>query len=62
MCYVCILVVFQRRFPDFSYITRNGPLTEFLDCVIIRCVLLYFSSYGTYFMFVGVNAPDFDCS
>lgn len=24
----------ERRFPDFSYITE-GPLTEFLDCVII---------------------------
>lgn len=26
----------QRRFPDFSYITRSGRLTDFLDCVIIR--------------------------
>lgn len=26
----------QRRFPDFSYITQNGRLTDFLDCVIIR--------------------------
>uniref|UniRef100_A0A673HF91 Integrator complex subunit 11 n=1 Tax=Sinocyclocheilus rhinocerous TaxID=307959 RepID=A0A673HF91_9TELE len=26
----------DRRFPDFSYITQNGRLTEFLDCVIIR--------------------------
>lgn len=25
----------DRRFPDFSYITQNGRLTEFLDCVII---------------------------
>ncbi|KAG9482295.1 integrator complex subunit 11 [Eleutherodactylus coqui] len=25
----------DRRFPDFSYITQNGGLTEFLDCVII---------------------------
>ncbi|KAK2163765.1 hypothetical protein LSH36_74g02075 [Paralvinella palmiformis] len=25
----------ERRFPDFTYITRNGPLSEFLDCVII---------------------------
>ncbi|CAB1336608.1 unnamed protein product, partial [Coregonus sp. 'balchen'] len=24
-----------RRFPDFSYITQQGRLTEFLDCVII---------------------------
>lgn len=26
----------DRRFPDFSYITQNGRLTDFLDCVIIR--------------------------
>ncbi|KAM4650462.1 integrator complex subunit 11 [Discoglossus pictus] len=25
----------DRRFPDFTYITQNGRLTEFLDCVII---------------------------
>ncbi|XP_068195603.1 integrator complex subunit 11 [Antennarius striatus] len=25
----------DRRFPDFSYITQNGRLTEYLDCVII---------------------------
>jgi integrator complex subunit 11 len=25
----------DRRFPDFSYITKNGPITDFLDCVII---------------------------
>ncbi len=31
----CLL---QRRFPDFSYITQNGRLTDFLDCVIIRFV------------------------
>lgn len=30
----------QRRFPDFSYITQNGRLTDFLDCVIIRFVAL----------------------
>jgi integrator complex subunit 11 len=30
---------FQRRFPDFSYITQQGRLTEFLDCVIIRFVV-----------------------
>ncbi|MBN3280731.1 INT11 protein, partial [Polyodon spathula] len=28
----------DRRFPDFSYITQNSRLTEFLDCVIIRYV------------------------
>uniref|UniRef100_A0A0L8I6X1 Uncharacterized protein n=1 Tax=Octopus bimaculoides TaxID=37653 RepID=A0A0L8I6X1_OCTBM len=25
----------ERRFPDFTYITREGTLTEHLDCVII---------------------------
>lgn len=25
----------DRRFPDFSYVTQNGRLTDFLDCVII---------------------------
>uniref|UniRef100_A0A671QZ43 Integrator complex subunit 11 n=1 Tax=Sinocyclocheilus anshuiensis TaxID=1608454 RepID=A0A671QZ43_9TELE len=25
----------DRRFPDFSYVTQNSRLTEFLDCVII---------------------------
>lgn len=25
----------ERRFPDFSYITREGSLTDHLDCVII---------------------------
>ncbi|KAG1651816.1 Integrator complex subunit 11 [Nymphon striatum] len=25
----------ERRFPDFSFITQEGPLTDHLDCVII---------------------------
>ena len=25
----------DRRFPDFSYITKEGPVTQYLDCVII---------------------------
>lgn len=25
----------ERRFPDFTYITKEGPLTDHLDCVII---------------------------
>nr|XP_018904236.1 PREDICTED: integrator complex subunit 11 [Bemisia tabaci] len=25
----------DRRFPDFSYITQDGPITNFIDCVII---------------------------
>ncbi|XP_016139461.1 integrator complex subunit 11-like [Sinocyclocheilus grahami] len=31
----------DRRFPDFSYITQNGRLTEFLDCVIISALKSY---------------------
>ena len=30
--------VSQRRFPDFTYITEAGGLTEHLDCVIIRWI------------------------
>ncbi|KAG0291002.1 Integrator complex subunit 11 [Linnemannia gamsii] len=29
------LVVDERRFPDFSYISKTGDFTEMLDCVII---------------------------
>ncbi len=25
----------DRRFPDFSYISKEGPVTQYLDCVII---------------------------
>lgn len=25
----------DRRFPDLAYINDGGPLTDFLDCVII---------------------------
>jgi len=25
----------ERRFPDFSYIAPEGPVTSFIDCVII---------------------------
>lgn len=25
----------ERRFPDFSFISGGGPLTEYLDCVIV---------------------------
>lgn len=25
----------DRRFPDFSYIVPEGPITGFIDCVII---------------------------
>ena len=28
--------IYQRRFPDFSYIAKEGPVTSYLDCVIIR--------------------------
>ena len=35
----------QRRFPDFSYITRAGRLTQHLDCVIIRYIFLSLISW-----------------
>ncbi|KAK6472444.1 integrator complex subunit 11 [Huso huso] len=35
MCCFFLPISFQRRFPDFSYITQNSRLTEFLNCVII---------------------------
>jgi integrator complex subunit 11 len=25
----------ERRFPDFSYIVPEGPITSYIDCVII---------------------------
>lgn len=42
----CVLLL-QRRFPDFSYVTQNGRLTDFLDCVIIRfvAVLVFFTFF-----------------
>lgn len=41
-CLEMAVLSLQRRFPDFSYITQNGRLTDFLDCVIIRLVVLMF--------------------
>jgi hypothetical protein len=29
----------ERRFPDFSYIAKSGPLTSLLDAVIITYVV-----------------------
>ncbi len=29
-------LVTQRRFPDFTYICKEGPVTPYLDCIIIR--------------------------
>jgi len=34
-------MLLQRRFPDFSYVNKNGPLTDFVDCVIIRLAAFY---------------------
>ena len=31
-----VLLKLQRRFPDFSYINRDGDLNGHIDCVIIR--------------------------
>lgn len=48
----------ERRFPDFSYITNDGPLTPYIDCVIIshfhldHCGALPYMSE-----IVGYNGP-----
>lgn len=48
----------ERKFPDFSYITREGSLTEYIDCVIIshfhldHCGALPYMSE-----MVGYNGP-----
>ncbi|XP_060536886.1 DNA polymerase epsilon catalytic subunit 1 [Cylas formicarius] len=48
----------ERRFPDFGYITPEGPLTPFIDCVIIshfhldHCGALPYMSE-----MVGYNGP-----
>lgn len=45
----------QRRFPDFSYITQNGRLTDFLDCVIIRFVVLFVMFFILHLFFNNLN-------
>uniref|UniRef100_A0A8D0HKR9 Integrator complex subunit 11 n=1 Tax=Sphenodon punctatus TaxID=8508 RepID=A0A8D0HKR9_SPHPU len=48
----------DRRFPDFSYITQNGRLTEFLDCVIISHFHLDHCGALPYFSeMVGYDGP-----
>ena len=48
----------DRKFPDFSYVTRDGTLTEYIDCVIIshfhldHCGALPYMSE-----MVGYNGP-----
>jgi len=48
----------ERKFPDFSYITREGSLTEYIDCVIVshfhldHCGALPYMSE-----MVGYNGP-----
>lgn len=48
----------DRKFPDFSYVTREGTLTEYIDCVIIshfhldHCGALPYMSE-----MVGYNGP-----
>ncbi|OXB60986.1 hypothetical protein ASZ78_001251 [Callipepla squamata] len=47
-----------RRFPDFSYITQNGRLTDFLDCVIISHFHLDHCGALPYFSeMVGYDGP-----
>ena len=38
-----VIIRKQRRFPDFSFISRNGPLTDLIDVVIIRCTYTHIS-------------------
>ncbi|NXU87713.1 INT11 protein, partial [Xiphorhynchus elegans] len=48
----------DRRFPDFSYITQNGRLTDFLDCVIISHFHLDHCGALPYFSeMVGYDGP-----
>ncbi|XP_022370034.1 integrator complex subunit 11 isoform X4 [Enhydra lutris kenyoni] len=48
----------DRRFPDFSYITRSGRLTDFLDCVIISHFHLDHCGALPYFSeMVGYDGP-----
>ena len=66
---MCILVVLQhmfnfvipfriRRFPDFSYITTDEPLTEHLDCIIISHFHLDHCGALPYMTeMVGYNGP-----
>lgn len=48
----------ERKFPDFSFVTRDGSLTEYIDCVIIshfhldHCGALPYMSE-----MVGYNGP-----
>ncbi|XP_028921443.1 integrator complex subunit 11 isoform X2 [Ornithorhynchus anatinus] len=48
----------DRRFPDFSYITQSGRLTNFLDCVIISHFHLDHCGALPYFSeMVGYDGP-----
>lgn len=48
----------ERRFPDFSYITRAGRLTQHLDCVIISHFHLDHCGALPYFSeMVGYDGP-----
>ncbi|RWS15425.1 cleavage and polyadenylation specificity factor-like protein [Dinothrombium tinctorium] len=48
----------ERRFPDFSYITKEGPLSDFLDCVIISHFHLDHCGALPYMTeMVGYNGP-----
>lgn len=48
----------ERRFPDFSFITREGSLTDYLDCVIISHFHLDHCGALPYMTeMVGYNGP-----
>ncbi|XP_067009347.1 integrator complex subunit 11 [Anabrus simplex] len=48
----------ERRFPDFTYISPEGPLTSFIDCVIISHFHLDHCGALPYFTeMVGYSGP-----
>ena len=50
--------IFNRRFPDFSYVTTDEPLTEYIDAVIISHFHLDHCGALPYMTeMVGYNGP-----
>ena len=55
---MCEYIFGCRRFPDFSYITTDEPLTEHLDCIIISHFHLDHCGALPYMTeMVGYNGP-----
>lgn len=59
MFHCCPLFTSQRRFPDFSYVTQNGRLTDFLDCVIIRFVAVAFRALHSFSVVQSITSGLF---